>query len=243
MLFPAPPPADRQILLRVLETARRLGPAGVAVFDLDSTLVDNKPRQAMILREIGERFGLPALARSTLADWGSSWDIRGAMRSAGLADDVIERIFRDAMRYWAERFFTDEYCDHDCATAGAPEFLAALRRAGARIAYCTGRPELMRRGTCRSFERFGFPPAGEDGVVLLMKPSADDVDDDFKRDVQPRLRELGTVFAAFDNEPSHVNGYRVGFPDAHVVHLATDHSGRDVAVAAGIPSIVDFVLP
>lgn len=243
MLFPAPPPADRQILRHVLETARRLGPVGVAVFDLDSTLIDNKPRQARILREIGEHFGVPELARSRLEHWGSSWDIRGAMRAAGLADDAIERIFGDAIRYWAARFFTDEYCDHDCATAGAPEFLAALREAGARVVYCTGRPELMRQGTCKSFDRFGFPPATGDGAVLLMKPSAHDVDDEFKRDVQPRLRELGRVFAAFDNEPSHINGYRVGFPEAHVVHLATDHSGRDVAVAAGIPSIVDFILP
>src|SRR5690606_7254421 len=122
---------------------------GVAVFDLDSTLVDNRPRQAAILREIGERFGLPELARSTLSHWGSSWDICGAMRAAGLADDAIERTFADAMRFWAERFFTDESCDHDCATPGAREFLAALRDARAQIAYCTGRPELMRRGTCR----------------------------------------------------------------------------------------------
>lgn len=243
MLFPAPLAADRRILLRVLETARHLGPAGLAVFDLDSTLIDNKPRQARILREIGEDFGVPELARSTLDHWGSSWDIRGAMSRAGLGEAAIERIFADAMRVWAERFFTDEYCVHDCATAGAREFLARLWEAGAQIAYCTGRPELMRRGTSESFSRFGFPAPGGDGVTLLMKPSAHDADDEFKREVQPALRALGTVFAAFDNEPSHVNGYRLGFPEAHVVHLATDHSGRDVAVAAGIPAIVDFVLP
>lgn len=243
MLFPAPPASDRQVLRQVLETARRLGPAGVAVFDLDSTLIDNKPRQAQILREIGEHFGMPELARSSLANWGSSWDIRGAMRSAGLAEPAIDRIFADAMQLWVERFFTDEYCVHDCATAGAREFLAALRTAGAKIAYCTGRPELMRRGTSQSFDRFGFPAPDGAGVSLLMKPSALDVDDEFKRDVQPKLRALGEVFAAFDNEPSHVNGYRLGFPDAHVVHLATDHSGRDVTIAAGIMAVTDFVLP
>ncbi|HEY0839361.1 MAG TPA: HAD family hydrolase [Vulgatibacter sp.] len=243
MLFPAPPATDRQILHRVLETARRLGRGGIAVFDLDSTLIDNKPRQARILREIGELFGVPELARSTLEHWGSSWDIRGAMSRAGLEDGAIERIFADAMRVWAERFFTDEYCVHDCATPGAREFLARLTAAGARIVYCTGRPELMRRGTSESFGRFGFPVPDGEQVSLLMKPHAKDGDDEFKREVQPALRALGEVFAAFDNEPSHVNGYRLGFPEAHVVHLATDHSGRDVAVAAGIPAIADFLLP
>ena len=35
-------------------------------------------------------------------------------------------------------------------------------------------------------------------------------------------------------------GQRAGFPDATVVHLATDDSGRPVAIAEGVVSIKDF---
>ncbi len=243
MLFPKPPASDRQILRRILETARRLGPSGVAVFDLDSTLIDNRPRQARILQEIGAVFALPALIASSLSHWGSSWDIRGAMRTAGLADGDAERILDEAMELWAARFFTDEYCVYDQAAAGAKDFLGELRSAGAKVVYCTGRPELMRRGTIESFIRFGFPAPDDREVALVMKASPEDRDDDFKREAEARLRGHGEVFAAFDNEPTHINGYRVAFPEAHVVHLATDHSGRPVTVASGIPAITDFLLP
>jgi len=48
------------------------------------------------------------------------------------------------------------------------------------------------------------------------------------------------LLAAFDNEPAHINGYRESFPEAIAVHLATDHSPRDIPIVPGIPSIADF---
>ena len=41
----------------ILEQARSLGSQAVLAFDLDSTLFDNRPRQARILREFGQRPG------------------------------------------------------------------------------------------------------------------------------------------------------------------------------------------
>jgi hypothetical protein len=75
-----------------------------------------------------------------------------------------------------------------------------------------------------------------------MKPTRDEDDDLFKKHACDRLLPpLGRVVSAFDNEPTHVNGYKTAFPEAHVVHLDTDGSGRPVAVAPSIPSILDFV--
>ena len=51
---------------------------------------------------------------------------------------------------------------------------------------------------------------------------------------------LSGLACAFDNEPTHVNAYKRAFPDARVVHLDTDHSGRPVEVRPDVPSIVDF---
>ena len=52
---------DPTVLERVLARVRAM-PGAVVVFDLDSTLLDNKPRQARILREFGTAHGIAALA-------------------------------------------------------------------------------------------------------------------------------------------------------------------------------------
>ena len=73
-----------------------------------------------------------------------------------------------------------------------------------------------------------------------MKPTLAEDDDAFKDRTYATLRAAGTVIAAFDNEPAHINGYREAFPDADSVHLATDHSPRDIKVRDDIQSIRDF---
>jgi hypothetical protein len=91
----------------------------------------------------------------------------------------------------------------------------------------------------QSFQRLGFP-LPSDRVQLLMKPVFDQSDDEWKESAYDRLRALGQVIAVFDNEPTHINGYRRAFPSAIIVHVATDHSGRDVLLADGIVSILNF---
>ena len=108
-----------------------------------------------------------------------------------------------------------------------------------QIAYCTGRHEQMREGTLVSFDRLGLPRTGP-RVHLLMKPTFEQSDDEWKEQAYSRLRKLGQVIAAFDNEPTHINGYCGHFPEAICVHMATDHSGRKVELAACIVSVRDF---
>lgn len=229
---------DPTVLARTLEQARDANGGGVVVFDLDSTLLDNRPRQARILREFGAISGLKPLAQARPEHW-VDWDIRRAMRNAGVPEPQIELVAEAAKQFWRERFFTSEYCVDDEAIAGAAPFVNAVRTAGAQVAYCTGRHEPMRAGSISCFQRLGFPVPGP-GVHLLMKPTFEQTDDAWKELAYAKLRALGTVVAVFDNEPTHVNGYRSAFPDALVVHLATDDSGRDVLLADGIPSVKNF---
>jgi len=100
----------------------------------------------------------------------------------------------------------------------------------------------MRSGTIDTLRRHGFPlpPGNGTAVHLIMKPRVSDDDDAFKRSTHPHVRVLGQVIAAFDNEPLHANDLADSFPGAIVVHLDTDHSGRQIAIAHGIPSIPDF---
>lgn len=228
----------RALLQEVLERCRR--PGAVAVFDLDSTLLDNKPRQARIMAEYGQEHGVPALAGSRREHWTGGWDFREAMRNAGLPAAAIEAHVEPYRAVWRERFFTSEYCHLDEPTPGAVAFVGAVRRTGARVLYVTGRHEGMRAGTEACFARVGLPLPDGDAVQLWMKPSVEEDDDHFKVRVHGQLRSAGEVVAVFDNEPTHVNDYRRSLPDAQVIHLATDHSLREVFVERGIPSIADF---
>ncbi|MCA1665701.1 MAG: hypothetical protein LC659_15775 [Myxococcales bacterium] len=228
---------DPAVLERVLARVR-VEPSSVVVFDLDSTVLDNKPRQARILREFGAANGIAKLAGARNEHW-VDWSITRAMANAGLDDDELERCAEAAKQFWRERFFTSEYCRDDEPIAGAHDYLAAVAAAGAVIAYCTGRHEPMRAGTVDNFARLGYPLPGA-RVHLFMKPRFELSDDDWKLEAFARLQQLGTIVGVFDNEPTHVNGYRAGFPDATVVHLATDDSGRPVKLAEGVVSIKDF---
>ena len=231
--------AQASILGEVLARARAGAPRAVVVFDLDSTLLDNRPRQARILREYGAQAGLAALAGARADHW-RSWSLADALRAAGLPAAEVARHLLPARRFWSARFFTSEYCREDVPVPGAPAFVRDVAEAGAQVAYLTGRPDRMEAGTLDVFRARGFPLPDGRRVHLLMKPDAPLGDDEWKSLAAARVAALGPVVAAFDNEPAHVNGYAMAWPDARCVHLDTDHSPRPIRVLAQVPSIADF---
>jgi hypothetical protein len=229
----------RDVLEEILVAARRKAPAGVVVFDLDSTLLDNRPRQARIFRDFGRLHQLPALLRATPEHW-RGWDLRGPLQRLGLDAAWIEDNYPQIKAFWESCFFTSEYCQEDAPIAGAVDYVRAIAATGVHIAYLTGRHLGMRSGTVTSFERHGFPPPAA-RVHLLMKPTAEQDDDLWKAHAHAELAVLGPVIAAFDNEPAHINSLAKSFPNAIVVHLDTDHSGRQISLANGIPSVASFL--
>ena len=234
--------ADWAAALRaVLDAARLAGSTGVLVFDLDSTVFDNRPRQARILRELGAARSVAPLTKCAVEHWTSGWDLKAAMIACGMAPGDAEGMYKDAKAFWGERFFTSEYCVDDVAVPGAPEFLKACVDTRAQVAYLTGRHEEMRRGTVECLKKCAMPEPGG-SVHLIMKPTPKENDDAFKRVAHARIDELGELIAAFDNEPTHANDYASRFPKAVVVHLATDHSGRKVELVERVISVPDFRL-
>ncbi len=234
-------PTWRQELTAVLDAATTAGATGVLVFDLDSTVFDNRPRQARIMREYGAQAALNPLTDCQPHHFNAGWDLRAAMVACGLTREDAEQHYKPAKKFWGERFFTSRYCEDDVAEPGASEYLHACVATGAQLVYVTGRYEGMRKGTERCMEKCGMPMLGG-RVQLLMKPRLFEEDDDFKRVTHARLAELGRVIAAFDNEPTHANDYAARFPEATIIHLATDHSGRPVTLDARIISVPHFAL-
>jgi hypothetical protein len=214
-----------QPLEEVLRHCASVGSAGVLAFDLDSTLFDNRPRQARIVREFGATKGLPALTKCQPFHFESGWDLRGAMLACGLSDADATLQQRELKAFWGSRFFSSAYCLDDVEILGAPRFLARCVATGVKVAYVTGRHEAMRLGTEACLAKCGFPVPGT-GVGLMMKPSASQDDDGYKRVAHEVLAGWGQVVAAFDNEPTHINDYAQRFAECVPVHLATDHSGK-----------------
>ncbi len=227
------------VLREIVGRAQSLQSRAILAFDLDSTLFDNRPRQARILSEYGRARNIPALAQCGPHHWTSGWDMRGAMQRCGLSAEQAAALLTDAKQFWFERFFTSEYCNEDVAIEGAVDFVQTCVKTGAQVCYVTGRHEAMRQGSIDAMRKEGFPLPG--GLTrLIIKPTLEMHDDDFKRLAHAELKGLGEVVAAFDNEPIHVNDYRRAFPEATVVHLATDHSGRQVLLEESVVTIPSF---
>ena len=212
---------------------------GSVVFDLDSTLLDNRPRQAKIMCEFGTSIGVQDFCAVRPSHF-ESWDLGAAARNAGVPSEVVEAHAGELRRFWRARFFTSPYCRFDVVVPGAPEFVSAVASLG-RVIYLTGRPPEMLTGTQESLVRLGFPAPDVGSTVLLLKPDAGMHDDVWKERAVELASKLGPVVAAFDNEPTHINGYRQAWPNALCVRVATDHSGRPVPLAPGILEVGSFV--
>jgi len=209
------------------------------LFDLDSTLLDNRPRNAVIMREFAQEYSQSLLSNACADDF-PTWSAEDTMASLGLSENQILQVKQPYFDYWLERFFTSEYCKHDIEVAGASCFVNDVVQADGIVTYLTGRNETMRPGTHQSLLSHGFPEPGVGSVELRMKPKAEDSDDVFKQKTLEALAQKESIIAAFDNEPMHINSYRRVFPDACCVHLHTDHSMREVRLLEGVLSIRDF---
>jgi len=236
----------QQVTLRaVLRRCRpdRTHTTPVVVFDLDGTLMDNRPRTIAILREFAFRCET------------SDPDLAARLRRARPGDlayllsDSLERLgaqhtehVTELHAFWRDRFLADSHLGHDVALPGAADFARACRDAGAILVYLTGRDlPLMGTGTFASLRDLGFP-IGVPGTELVLKPDAAMPDEAFKRAVAPELARVGHVVAAFDNEPANCNVMRAHYPDAHVVYVDTQHLPGAPALEGGIPVVRDFVV-
>jgi beta-phosphoglucomutase-like phosphatase (HAD superfamily) len=241
-----PEPAHNQqhvVLRAILKRCRaeRSHTTPVVVFDLDGTIMDNRPRTVAILREFAARYRDvdPELARR----------LEGARPHdlEYLLTDSLERLgahrtelVADMQAFWRERFFADSHLPHDVALPGAVEFVHACYDAGAILIYLTGRDlPLMGMGTFASLRDLGFP-IGVPATELVLKPDAAMPDEAFKRLVAPDLARVGHVIAAFDNEPANCNVMLAHYPDAHVVYVDTQHTPGAPEPAAAVCVVRDF---
>ncbi len=154
-------PSWREVLGRVLLDASQLGAEAVVAFDLDSTLLDNRPRQAALVhRFLRQRGAAPMLANFEARHLHTGFDLREALGRQGLAPLEVEQFLVEFRPFWRAHFFTSDACQLDVPVRGAPEYVRRTSATGARVAYVTARPELMRVGTLEVLSRYRFPLLG-----------------------------------------------------------------------------------
>ncbi len=229
-------------LRRVVERCRHQPgePRPRVVFDLDGTLLDNRPRTAAILRELIALW--PEAAAAKLRQLGVEqirYDMADTFAQLGLED---ERLLAAARRHWQERFFYDQTLHHDQPLPGAVAFARACWEAGAALSYFTGRDlPNMALGTFASLRDHGFP-IGLPGTELVLKPHVSQSDAAFKREALPALTRASRVVAAFENEPGNCNLFVELAPEAQVFFLQTLHSRGAPPLLPQVQTLRDYRL-
>jgi hypothetical protein len=224
------------------------------IFDLDGTLLDNRPRTVVILKEFGAMLRAEgratAVAERLLAlrvddlAYLVSHTMLTLLDSAKVHVDTVEsqRLVAEADAFWKARFFIDDYMVHDTALPGAVAFARTCYAKGANIGYFTGRDlPNMSLGSWKSLRDLGFP-IGTPGTSLIVKPNFDMPDEHYKRTFGPDLRRIGPVVAVFDNEPANCNVLLEQHPEAESIFLDTQHFPGAPALLPNVSVIDDFVL-
>jgi hypothetical protein len=220
------PEARKSLFTRILARCddEKRARAAVVVFDLDGTLMDNRPRTLAILRELGQAWKTRAPKHAArlleVTDTSLSYLVKESLERLGI---VEPELVAEAEAFWKDRFFTDDALVHDVALPGAVEFAKACYERGAMLVYFTGRDlPLMGVGSFRSLRDLGFP-IGVIGAELVLKPEFSIPDETFKRMEVTRLEKLGEIVAAFDNEPGNCNIFAETHPNADSVFVDTQH--------------------
>ncbi len=216
-------------------------PSPVVVFDLDGTLMDNRPRTLAILQELAHELKVEAHSAAGV------FAAAKAEQLAYLLGDTLQKLGLEhpelaarAESFWKTRFFSDDYLKHDAAIEGSVEFARACYEAGACLVYFTGRDlPLMGLGSFQSLRDLGFP-IGVVGTELVCKPDAKIPDELFKRTEGPKLIRVGRVVAAFDNEPANCNAFLEMNPDADVIFVDTQHLPGAPPLDSRVHIVTDF---
>jgi hypothetical protein len=213
---------------------------------LDSTLFDVSPRLERILldfasfpvnqRRFPEQVSLLKNIKVLRQDWG----ITGALTRVGLDDKHPE--FQEAVRaYWQKNFFSNHYLQFDDVYDGAVEFVQACDKAGAEIAYLTGRDvERMGPGSFEVLKDWNFPLHEKSQLVLKPHRSMDDAQ--FKTDyfIEADKRGYEKIFF-FENEPVNLVHLTQFCPHVEMIFFDSTHAGKAVP-PQNLPSIMNFLL-
>ncbi|MBL4847638.1 MAG: hypothetical protein JKY65_19145 [Planctomycetes bacterium] len=232
------------VLETVMKRIRDLKAAGktpVVIFDLDDTIYDTRYRVRKILHDYGQQISDDRLGKVELSH--VRYEMDETLIAAGIPEAEAKGAFgQQVRRAWSRRFFHGDSYVLDGHVAGAIDYVKRCEAAGATIVYVTGRKERWRAQCLAVIRLSGLPdehlymkppvPAGQPKLATHA----------FKAQVtRGPISGLGTIVAAFDNEPSNANAFRESLPAAgHSVWLDTLWKPSSPALIAGIETLKDY---
>ena len=234
-----------QILVQI-EKRTKEGQKSLVVFDLDSTLFDVSPRLEKILLDFAAiplnqiKFPDQVKQLKSIKTLRSDWGIRGALERAGLDGHHPE--FQEAIKsYWLKSFFSNHYLQFDTIYEGALDFVMAVERVGAEIAYLTGRDvERMGDGSQEILKRWGFPL--HERARLVLKPHRGMDDAQFKTDwfIEADKNGYEKIYF-FENEPVNLHHLMQFCPHVEIIFFESTHAGKALP-PEDIPRIMNFIV-
>lgn len=219
-------------LLNEIKEHQAKGENVMAVFDLDSTLIEVGPRMTQILRDFAKekkhlgKYSKECRLLERYSHHPQDWGIENCIERLGLSASSFD-FFKDLTRYWRAKFFSNDYLDFDEPLPGANEFLNELHKAGIHVSYLTAREsDTMLEGTIKSLKKHGFP-LDHKNENLFLKEKSEKKDAEFKRDIlKDMLKDYGSIWF-FENEPINLRIVRETLPQVRLVYIDTVHSGRE----------------
>lgn len=234
-----------QLLVNIQDLTKQ-GQKSLVVFDLDSTLFDVSPRLERILLDFAasplnqKRFPEQVSLLKNIKTLRSDWGIIGALQRVGLDRHHAE--FQEAIKnYWLQSFFSNHYLQFDSLYDGALEFVLSVEKAGAEIAYLTGRDvERMGAGSLAVMNQWGFPL--NEKAELVLKPHRSMDDAQFKTDwfIAAEKRNFKKIYF-FENEPVNLHHLREFCPHVEMIFFESTHAGK-AEPPEDIPRIMNFLL-
>lgn len=221
------------------------GQLPVVIFDLDDTLFETRTRSAAIIREFGEQNGDARLraARNEHVRFG----LEDTLAEVGLtAAEISGDLGRQVRRFWSPRFFNGTHYHHDTPLLGSVAYVNRLHGLGAKVVYLTGRKTGAKAPSLEALRVAGFP-TGERTTIFVKPdpvPGQPKLETAEWKGLETRtsILPMGTLVAAFDNEPVNVNALRESVPaTAHVVFLDTLYKPDSPALLGEVVTIRDYV--
>ena len=219
----------------LLELARstKLAQPGetLMVFDLDSTLLDLRRRVEAILLDFARhpenrnRFPEACEALLNVEIRRQDWGLKEPLARLGFRIETHQAFYASVQSAWSKGFFSNQYLVHDQPFFGAVEFVRHLHSLGAEILYLTGRDvPRMGEGTMQSLRQHGFP-ISKAGTELLLKPTANEDDAEFKTQILAERSSRHRKLVLFENEPVNILRVEQSLPQTELVWIDTCHSG------------------
>jgi len=166
------------------------------------------------------------------------WGLKQNLKKVGI--EPSEKFMKEIFEFWYERFFSNDYII-DVPIKGSVHFVNKAKNIGFEIIYLTGRFESMRKGTIENLEKNNFP-INDKNKSLIMKPSDEISDHEFKHLAMEEIKKYGYILAAFDNEPINVNIFKEHLPNSEVFFVETNHSLNPPNLKDSIHTINNFNL-